>query len=321
MAALVAQLLLVSLNAVNQHWQELPALPEANGGFVCGSLPDAIIVAGGTNWTDGQKQWLKSVRRLDVRDLRWSELGSLEQPLAYAQLGISHEEMFLVGGTSGSAAFHGKVSIGGGKVAYASTGGFTIPTVLAAGGQIADELLCVGGVDDLANSTGYRRNAFAWNVKTGMQRILPPYPGPAFGMAAAAVTGNELFLFGGATWDATIQAVVNLSEAYAFSPLRNRWRRLTPLPIRVRGVSAVALDDWHLYIAGGYMNKELEFTDQGFIYDLKNDHYRAAIALPYSGMVSLVRSGDYIYCLGGEDKQRHRSAAVYRIKVSDLLRP
>jgi len=314
-------LLAVCLNAVEQRWQELPALPEPNGGFACGVLPDAIIVAGGTNWTDGKKQWLKSVRKLDLESLRWSDLGPLDQPLSYALVGVSRAELLLVGGTSGAAAFHGKVSIGGGRVAYAFAGGFTIPSVLAAGGQIADELLCVGGTDDLVNAAGYRRDAFSWNLKTGTQRTLPPYPGPAFGLAAAAVTGTELFLFGGVTWDATNQTVVNLSEAYAFSPLRNSWRRLESFPFSVRGVSAVALDDRLLYIAGGYKNKEEEFTDQAFIYDVENDQYRTAPALPYRAMVGLVRSGEYVYCLGGEDKQKHRSAAAYRIKVADLLRP
>jgi hypothetical protein len=34
----------------------------------------------------------------------------------------------------------------------------------------------------------------------------------------------------------------------------------------------------------------------------------------------LVASGDYVYGLGGEDLQKHRSAAVYRIKIAALKR-
>jgi N-acetylneuraminic acid mutarotase len=316
-------LLALCLNAVEQRWQELPALPEPNGGFVCGVLPGTIIVAGGTNWTDGKKQWLTAVRKLDLESLRWSDLGPLDQPLSYALVGVARAELLLLGGTSGVAAFHGKVSIGNGGVGYALAGGFAIPAVLAAGGQIVDELLCVGGTDDLVNAAGFRRDAFAWNLKTGEQRALSPYPGPAFGLAASAVTSTELFLFGGATWDATNQTVMNFGEAFAFSPLRNSWRKLKPFPFSVRGASAVALDDRHLYVAGGYRNREgkEEFTDQAFIYDVENDQYRPAAALPYRAMVGLVRSTEYVYCLGGEDKQKHRSAAAYRIKVADLLGP
>ena len=40
--------------------------------------------------------------------------------------------------------------------------------------------------------------------------------------------------------------------------------------------------------------------------------------LPYRACVSLVASGDYVYCLGGEDLQKHRSAAVYRVKIAEL---
>jgi hypothetical protein len=35
-------------------------------------------------------------------------------------------------------------------------------------------------------------------------------------------------------------------------------------------------------------------------------------------MVTLVKLGNWVYCLGGEDRKRHRSAAVHRIAADQL---
>jgi hypothetical protein len=90
------------------------------------------------------------------------------------------------------------------------------------------------------------------------------------------------------------------------------------LPFAVRGLAAVALDGRHLYLAGGYKNDAEGFTDRGFVYDIGEDHYRSTTSLPYRAIVGLVKSGEFVYCLGGEDKQQHRSAAVYRTKAATL---
>ena len=319
-AGLALPLLSVGLGAAEQPWQQLSPLPEANGGFVSGALPGAIIVVGGTNWTGGQKQWLRTVQRLDLATLRWSSLAPLAQPLAYALGGVDGGGLLFVGGTTGTEAFHGAVRVAGGKITHDSAHGITMPAVLSAGGQVGDELIWVGGTDDAANVKDFRRDAFAWNMLTSERRELRAYPGPAFGTAASAVAGDELFVFGGARWDASTQTVVNLTEAYAFSPRRNTWRRLRSLPSPVRGLAAVTLDAGHVYLGGGYKDGPEGFTDEAFVYDIAEDRYRPATRLPQSASVGLVKSGDFVYCLGGEDKMKHRSAAVYRIKVSALNR-
>lgn len=317
-AGLALPLLSVGLGAAEQPWQELPPLPEPNGGFLCSVVPGGIVVLGGTNWAGGQKNWLTTVHRLDLATLRWSSLEPLPQPLAYALGGVGGSSLIFVGGTTGTAPFQGTVRVAGRKVTSDASHGITIPAVLSAGGQVGDEIICVGGTNDAANVKDFRREAFAWNIQTGQRRTLPPYPGPAFGTAASAVAGDELLVFGGARWDAPTQSVVNLTDAYAFSPRRNAWRRLRPLPSPVRGLAAVPLDAQHLYLAGGYNNDG--FTDEAFIYELAGDRYRPAPRLPHRASVGLVKSGDFVFCLGGEDKMKHRSAAVYRIKVSALGR-
>jgi len=77
-------------------------------------------------------------------------------------------------------------------------------------------------------------------------------------------------------------------------------------------VTAVPLDDDHIYLAGGYGGEMDDFTASAFIYDVKRDAYTAATPLPYAGMVSLVRDGGWLYCLGGEDRKQHRMDAFHR---------
>jgi hypothetical protein len=62
-----------------------------------------------------------------------------------------------------------------------------------------------------------------------------------------------------------------------------------------------------------------EFTAEAFIYDTAADQYTVAPPLPYRAMASLVKSGDWIYCLGGEDRKKHRTDAAFRIQWKELL--
>jgi N-acetylneuraminic acid mutarotase len=119
-------------------------------------------------------------------------------------------------------------------------------------------------------------------------------------------------------WDAQAGAVANHDGAYAFSPRLNTWRHLAPLPQPVRGLAAVMLDERRIYLAGG-AGKD-GFTDWSTIYDLKENRYLPAPVLPYRAMVALVRNGDYVYCIGGEDRAKHRSETVYRAKIAELRR-
>jgi N-acetylneuraminic acid mutarotase len=110
---------------------------------------------------------------------------------------------------------------------------------------------------------------------------------------------------------------VNSAEAYAFSPEKNVWRKLASLTAPTRGLSAVTLDESHIYIAGGYQE---DFTADALIYDVKADSYRKALSLPYAAMVGLVKMDGHVYCLGGEDKKQSRTDKFFRIPVVDLLK-
>jgi N-acetylneuraminic acid mutarotase len=157
-------------------------------------------------------------------------------------------------------------------------------------------------------------------VRTGKTERLADYPEPMFGVGAAVGVNGGVYVFGGARWNARTQAVENLASAHVYSVAARRWTPLPPLPYANRGPTAVLLDDTHLLIAGGYKNDAEEFVSDTYVFDVTGSRYRPTTALPYkASSVGLVKAGEWLYCLGGEDRKKHRTALVYRIRWRELL--
>ncbi|HND61506.1 MAG TPA: kelch repeat-containing protein [Opitutaceae bacterium] len=315
LTALAAVSLAVGASRATE-WERLPDLPEPNGGFVTGAVGDAVVVAGGTNWTDGKKHWLRAVHVFEPARRAWRELAVLPRPLAYGIAGETPTGLVLAGGSTGQAPASGRIDLSPDLTVSERTDGLTTPAVLAAGGVVGGELIAVGGTDDAANGAGFCRRVIALTLRTGANRTLPDFPGPPLASAAAAVVGDEVFVFAGGTWDASKQDVANQTGAWAYSASRNSWRPLRPFPAARRGIAAVALDGRRILLAGGYGRDDEGFSDEVWIYDVVRDEYRRAGTLPYKAMTTLVRAGGFVYCLGGEDQDRHRTAAVHRRPVA-----
>lgn len=300
-----------------EPWETLPPLPEANGGFACAVVGDRLVLAGGTNWVNEEKRWLDRVRVFDTTTRIWTEAGRLPKAAAYGVAGTRDGALWLAGGSDGSGAHDTLLRVSANGAAPRI---FAMPAgsgaVLATGGVHDDTLILAGGVPDPAQLTGAHTRVQRLRLSDGSVEHLPDLPGPGRFTAAGTVAANQLFVFGGAEWtDGTVR---NRDDAFALD-LQNpqAWRPLRPLPAAVRGLTAVALDDRHLYLAGGYRTDA--FTAEAWLYDVANDRYTPAPPLPFAAMTTLVRCGEHVYCLGGEDRQRARSAACYRIPVSALL--
>lgn len=313
---LMTKRLLLSLALVSTahaQWEQLPPLPEPNGGFLGGHHDGKIVIAGGTNWEGGKKNWLSGVHTFDVNERRWTKRHDMPSPIAYG-LGFSHSsDLLLLGGSDGKQTLK--------MIGHAIAGKFfpepQLPDtiVLFCGGLIGEKMVFVGGTDDAANLAGVTRATYS--LEKSVLTRLAYYPGKPFATSASAVVGDELFVFGGMNYDAAAKLPANSIEAYAFSPEKNTWRALKPLSAANRGLTAVALDDGHIYIAGGYRD---DFTAEAVIYDVKADSYRKAPSLPYAAMVGLVKLDGFVYCLGGEDKKQSRTDKFFRIPVAELLK-
>lgn len=285
-------------------WQRLPAMPEPSGGFVCGEEEGRLVIAGGTNWRDGMKRHLTTRHIFDPVKMAWEAGAALPEPIAYAVSGSASGRLVWAGGTNGERGVRRVPSM-------------PAEVILSAGGVIGDEIVFVGGTDDVAELAHLTRGAFSLNTKTDAVTKLPEYPGKAFGTAASATIGARLFIFGGVNWTGE---VANSSEAYVLSLAAREWKKLKPLPFAVRGLTAAALNDRLIYLGGGYKNDAEEFTDEAFLYDAQSDTYTPAARLPYRGMVGLVKCGEFLYCFGGEDRKKSRTDQCFRIRIAELLR-
>jgi hypothetical protein len=289
-------LMMIALSPAHAQWEQLPPLPEPNGGFVCGHQDGKIILVGGTNWREGKKYWLSKRRLFDPTTKTWSIDPMVNVTVAYAVPMQSERGFTFTGGFDGTKARNPRVG------------------ALAAGGAGPGFRVVVGGTDDPSNISGVTNKTWLFSKQP---RQVADYPDKPFAVAANVVLGNELFVFGGMNYDSDAKLPRNTDVAYAFSPEKNAWRSLKRLSWAVRGSTAVTLDDNHVYIAGGYRE---DFTAEAVIYDVKADSYRKALSLPYAAMVGLVRMGDHVYCLGGEDKKQSRADKFFRIPAAELLK-
>lgn len=306
------------MNSVAAGWERLAPLPETNGGFVSGAVDGHIVIAGGTNWQEDTKHWLRRIHAYDPTTDTWRETGALDAPLAYSAAGEHAGALWFAGGSSGKNTHATVWSI---DRSLAAKSAFTLGKgfVLAGGAVIGPSLYVLGGTDDMDHLEHVSNAFLTIDLLIGRTTKLPDYPEPSFMIGAAAACAGRFFAFGGARWDAGAKEVANLSSAHAFNPASGRWEKLAPLPSTIRGITALTLDETHILLAGGYKNDAEEFTDESFIYDITSGKYTATQPLPYRGMVSLVKLGDWIYCLGGEDRKKHRTDAAFRIRWKELL--
>jgi N-acetylneuraminic acid mutarotase len=111
-----------------------------------------------------------------------------------------------------------------------------------------------------------------------------------------------------------------MAEAFVYDFSSNSWSALKPFYKPVRGINEIALDDRHLYLAGGYGTDAEEFLGEAFIYDVDANRYTPAKPMPFKSLSCLVKCGGHIYALGGEDKKKHRTDQCWRIKIDELLK-
>jgi N-acetylneuraminic acid mutarotase len=310
-------LLLTPFLLMAESWETLPPLPEANGGFAGAAFANRLVIAGGTNWVNEEKRWLDRIHIFDPATRTWSTADPLPMAAAYGVAGAWNHALWITGGSNGQGA-HDHLLCWNAETQ--TTSKLALPAgcgaVLAAGGIHENTLLLVGGVPDPAQIAKAHTRVYRLHLDNASVERLPDLPGPGRFTAAGVVAANQLFVFGGA--ERIDDSVRNRDDVHALD-LRHpvAWRKLPPLPAAVRGLAAAALDGRHLYLAGGYHSDA--FTSEAWIYDLQTDRYTPAPPLPFAAMTTLVRHGDHLYCLGGEDRQRARSTACYRIPVRSLL--
>lgn len=310
--ALIIYVLFMGLPAL-AGWEAMAPLPQPAAGFVAGEIDQKVIVAGGTNWPDGTKHWLDTIWAYDPATNVWSEGPRLPHPLAYAAFATSNDRLYFVGGADGKQARREIYSLDAAlKVTH--HGNLRQPLAFASGAMLNGQMHIVGGTPDPDDWSRVLPQHLVVTISDANASEASPLD-QALGLPAMASAANRLFLFTGAFFDAQ-QQVHNLDLARSWS---QSWQSLASYPVAARGVTAVALSETRLYLAGGYGTDAQGFLADAWLYDLPHDRYLPAVKLPIAATLALVRFGDHVYALGGEDQKKHRTAACFRIPVTELL--
>ena len=297
-------------------WEPLPPLPVAAGNFASSAFGGGIVVAGGITWQNDAKVWLDTIWRFDTKGMVWSEGGKLPHPLAYPAYGQTAEGIFVAGGGDGnrSRPESGRLDA---RLQFRKVGVVSQPLIYSASALAGGKLYVAAGATDAVDLATATNLFYAVNLKTGDVKTLGEYPGGKLIVATAAALDGRIYVFGGATFNSANQQAVNVDSAFAYSIDEGKWSRLKPFPLPARGLASCALDDRHILLAGGYRE---EFSDRAFIYNTKTGWYFETKPLPYRAMVTLIKAGSDVYCIGGEDRSKHRTDRFYRAPWKQLLR-
>lgn len=303
-------------------WESIAPLPVPNGGGAAGTVQGKIVIAGGTTWKDDVKVWLDDIWTYDPATNRWSETGSLPNPLAYGVAAETPEGLLIAGGFDGQRARTEVVRLAPPGTVTVLPQKLAQPSSLAVGGLLrghaSSSLFVFGGSPDPAKLDAILSTGQRVPLREGESTSLTSATPPHLFISSGAVCGNSLYVF--TTARATSPTTVeNISASWVFDLEKQTWSSIAPYPMALRGVTALRLDDTHIYVAGGYGGEPEGFRSEAFIYDTTSNTYSPAKPLPITAMVSLVSDGTHVYCLGGEDAKKHRTDRCWRIPLKDLL--
>ncbi len=300
-------------------WEKLPPLPEPAAGFVAGCVNGRIIVAGGTNWRDGTKRWLDTVWLFDPATSQWTVGPKMPHSVAYAAFASDGTRLYFAGGADGKQG-RKEICALDDQFKLTRLGDLPQPVVYGAGSMRDGQLHIFGGTPDPDDWSKGSSHLHAIDLTTGSTTTLAALkdlPNP-IGIPAVTAIRSHLYSFTGAWIDASQQAH-NSTAAFQHETASNTWKPLAEYPEAIRGVFGVPLDEHHIYLAGGYSSVTTRFVAKAWIYDLRTNQYTQATPLPLAVNTTLVKCGEYIHLLGGEDQMKHRSDACWRVRIADLL--
>jgi N-acetylneuraminic acid mutarotase len=202
-----------------------------------------------------------------------------------------------------------------GASTWVQSGSLSEDSLLAGAQSIPGNVYLFGGCPDVADLSRCSNAVLQRDTKGKWKQVSTIPEGPA-AIAAIASLGDHIYMFGGCapTAPGTLR---NLDRAYRYATSTGQWQRLRPLPLAVRSMSAVALNDSLILLAGGYTasqddakkhGSDYGFTAAAWIYDTERDTYEPAASLPFpvAGM-EIVMHRTTVFGFGGENRMRGRS--------------
>jgi len=289
------------------RWQEIAPLPTPLAGGYGFADHDQVIYAGGSTWKNGVKEYRANVHVYDGKSLQWRGMPSLPVALAYGAAVMTSQGPEILGGVNSDRVSRQNLRFEPKSNAWRESGMLPADSLLSRAEVVGDEVLLFGGCPDLADLTGCSDAVWSRD-HLGKWKRVASLPHGALAVAASAVLGRSVYLFGGCSMPRASE-VVNHDEAWKFDTPTHQWKQLHSMPHAARGLAAIALDNHRVLIAGGYRS---DFSADVVIYDATLDRYTNAPSLPLAAAnVTLIRSANKIFALGGEDRMKSRTPRAF----------
>jgi N-acetylneuraminic acid mutarotase len=309
-------------------WRDRRAMPEGVAGGAIAAFHGEILYAGGTSWRDGVKHWLAETRRYSIAADSWEAGPALPEVLAYGAYVRSGDVLEILGGMNEKGVSRKCWRLDRGASEWRSSGALPVDSVLSSAQMVAGIVYLFGGCPDVADLSQCSAAVWRRNRK-GTWAEVSKIPEVPVALSATAVVGDRIYLFGGCTptGPGTIR---NLDGAHEFQTASGHWRMLRSLPSAARAMSAVALDDHRILVAGGYAasqdDAKSEGPDFGFsaaawVYHIDNDQFESVAPLPFpvAGM-ELVAIDGKMFGAGGEHRMRGRTPRLIEASLGNSSR-
>lgn len=298
-------------------------MPVAAAGGFAASVGDDAIYAGGTSWRTGSREYLDAVNIYRWKTNSWHPGPKLPSPLSYGVCVVTNGGMEIFGGVDGKESSRKCYWLDVKKQKWLPSGTLPRDAVLARADRVQNEVYLFGGANDAADLTTCSAEVSARDA-TGSWHTVGLMPQGPLTNAASAVIGHMVYIFGGVSMPAAGK-LLNHADAYRFDAAEHSWRRVAPLPEPIRGLTAVALDGRRILLAGGYRATQNEaegkppefgFSSEVYVYDTRMDQYLKVSALPFAASgIALLKRGDQLMAMGGEDRMRGRTDRVLLTSV------
>lgn len=321
------------------QWRSLPALPEALGGQLVGTVGETLVVAGGSAWNKppwagGTKSWVDTIYVLSPNATTWQLAGRLPKPLAYGAAVDVRDGMLLIGGQS-ATGFSKQVlhlTLREGTARVRRLGDLPEPRAMGHAVVAGGFVYLAGG--QIGSHPAQASNSFLSIALTGLLagrstwRTLPSWNGPARFFAQASACGDQVYLAGGSdlvSRNGGEPARRFLRDVHRYAP-QSGWERLPDMP-REAQAGVAACDGGSFQVFGGSdgtLSEELREKHPGFRRDILqfDPHtrtWREVGQIPASLVTTGIARwrGEYVIA-GGEDRPGHRSATVVAARFSKI---
>lgn len=320
-------------------WSQLPSLAESVGigGCFAGASENALLVAGGCNfsdkkiWEGGRKAWHDTVYVLTKPDGQWQPAGKLPCPLAYGVSVTTKQGVVCLGGADPERHHANVFALSWPKHGLQTRAlpSLPMPLAYAAGAAVGDTIYVAGGtINPGAVAASEKFLALDLSQKKPAWQELEPCPGKPRMLAVAGALDGAFYYAGGVALELIDgkRERVYLRDAWRYR-LGQGWQRLADLPKPCSaGATPAPTIGSTLFVIGGDdgslagfqpMKKHPGFSKAILAYDAISNTWSSdgEAPAPNATVQTAFWQGRFIFA-AGEPRPGVRSAEVWALSFS-----